>query len=651
MARPNARWLLSKLPIAVILASGAFLRFHALGARALWWDEILVPLAAQHNIKYIFDLCSASETHPPLFYLITRLMLYFYSSDAALRIFSACCGVITIYLVYHVIRKFIDERTALLASALQSVNILHLLVSRELRPYSLQILLFVLSCLFIARLVKYGRWRDLILLCCSHFFLFWLHYFSYYLIAAQGIILAISMFTQSSRFTYKQFILFCIITVLTAGPLLVWFVLPSLAQELAGAALPRLTVFYFIKMGLWTTSFFISFKSFLGNLMYIVPLAGCIVFLVHKPRQAVFCLLLGLMPFAIILLMAPGYPMQFWHAAWVTPLTSLFSAVALSWLPWRKAAAPFLAVAGAVLILIYQCPMYYEPLSANNSVDFRAAAARLEPLLQPGTLVSDVSYPGFFNAVSWYFDRLPSNPFATQSLEPNVDLITLHFVFGALLDNQQQPPGLSKNIQMAMGDQGQVTQDRNATVYTFHMNRQTTTAIDGLPATFVFSADAKGFYSRVHRLRNVRSVAEYTLAPKWATPERLRTLEGGVVATRNNQSAFFEFVLIKNTPGDKPLRLSADLRYANSGAGNRIRLLARFDDEAPVSLAESAGPDPNRSLSVNFSRNTPFKRLAFIVEMYCKDDTALPIGGNLRTLLFQGLFVDIAESGQTAPSP
>jgi len=191
MARPDVRWFLSKLPLAVILLSGAFLRFYALGARALWWDEILVPLSARHNIKYIFDLCSFSETHPPLFYLITHLILYFSHNDVILRIFSASCGVITLYLVYHVTREFIDERTALLASALQSVNIFHILLSREIRPYSLQTLLFVISFWFIARLIKYGRWRDFSILCCSNLFLFWIHYFAYYLVAAQGIVLTI----------------------------------------------------------------------------------------------------------------------------------------------------------------------------------------------------------------------------------------------------------------------------------------------------------------------------------------------------------------------------------------------------------------------------------------------------------------------------
>lgn len=282
--------------------------------------------------------------------------------------------------------------------------------------------------------------------------------------------------------------------MLTAVPLLIWFVLPSLAHQLSSTSLPRLTVLHYIKNSLWGASFFIFFESFWDNLMYLIPVAGCVAFLVHKPRPAVFCLLLGAVPFAIVLLMAPGYPMQSWHAAWVTPLVSLFSAMAFSWLPWRKAISPFLAVGGAALILIYQYNTYYEPPSDQNVVDFRATAVHLEPLLSHKTLTVDVSYPGFFNALSWYFDQLPSNPLQTQSLDPGSTPITLYFVFGSLFDNQQQTGEYSaRSIQTAMGEQGQVTQARNATVYSFPWTASRQQPLIAYPRLLPFQQTPKHF--------------------------------------------------------------------------------------------------------------------------------------------------------------
>jgi hypothetical protein len=149
----------------------------------------------------------------------------------------------------------------------------------------------------------------------------------------------------------------------------------------------------------------------------------------------------------------------------------------------------------------------------------------------------------------------------------------------------------------------------------------------------------------VYRLRNVRSVPPYTIDPQYPVLARFHTQEGGVIATGNNQPVFFEFVL-ENTLNDTPMQLSATLQYQNIGSGNQMGLAARFDDEPLLLLAKRTGPDPNRSLSVQFSRSVPFKRLTLLVEMRCNDFTTLPFGDNLRTLIFQGLSVNIAEPGE-----
>jgi hypothetical protein len=89
---------------------------------------------------------------------------------------------------------------------------------------------------------------------------------------------------------------------------------------------------------------------------------------------------------------------------------------------------------------------------------------------------------------------------------------------------------------------------------------------------------------------------------------------------------------------------SAMLQYANIGLGNRIGVWARFDDEPPLPLAESTGPDRSHILQASFLRDKPFKRLTLHVELYCKDDTALLFGNNLRTLVFQWLRLGVSQA-------
>jgi len=654
MTRPNPRWFLSKLPLAIILLSGAFVRFYDLGTLPLRWDELLVPMAARHSLAYIFNLCSTQETHPPLFYCITKAVLLISSGDIALRFVSALFGTVSIYLLYRIGREFFDEETGLFAAAFLCINILHFLLSREARPYSLQTAFFIATFWLIARLLKRGQWKDLLLLCCVNFLLFWLHYFAYYMVAAQGIVLALCLFIKSSRVTYRQFAVFCVFTALAAVPIYIWFVVPSLAHQLSGPPLPehaRQHYLWIILRDLLAASVFASTQFSWSNLMYLAPLAGWVLCVPRKPKFAALCLALGGIPFAILLAQVPGYPLGAYHAVWITPLFSLCAAMLIFRLPRAKAAvrrslwilAPLLAVSGSFLIFIHRHEVGFKDFSVRY--DLRTTAQRLAPMLSSEALTTEAFTPGFFSALSWYMDQFPPNPLTTQQLDPGSAPVTLHFLSGRADVRNLVMEDAETYLHAAMaGLTGKITRLPFATVYTFQLDRQPTTAIGSLPASFTFSADPKAFYSRVYRLRNVRSVPGYTIDPQYPILSGFRTSEGGVIATVNNQPVFFEFVL-ENTRNNAPMRISTELRYADIGSDSRIGLYASFDNEPIQTLATRTGPDPSRALTVDLSRDKPFKRLTFLVGMYCNDHTALLLGDNLRTLIFQGLSVNIVEAG------
>jgi len=648
--RPSARQCIAKLPLAVILLSGAFLRFHALGAWSLKWDELLVPMAARHSLAYIFNLCSSQETHPPLFYLLTKAVLLVSSGDVALRFLSALSGTVAIYLLYRLAREFIDEDVALTAAAFLTLNLPHLVLSRALRPYSLQTALFVVVWWLVARLIKDGRRRDFILLCCFNFVLLWLHYFAYYFVAAQGVVLAAGLFVKSSPVTFKQFALFCAFIAATAIPIYIWFVLPSLAHQLAGVHLPRSTVLDSIGTRLRTACAFVVLGPAWADFLFLLPLAGCVAFVFRKPKFAGLSLTLGIIPLALVLAMAPGYPLQIWHVVWITPLLSLCAAMALSRLPGRKVVAPLLAATGAAFILIHQHDAYYTAPSGETSTDFKATAERLAPVFASGALIADAAVPGFLNVVSWYLDQSPRNPLTTQDLEPGDAPVALHFLSGFILDGQHAEA--QPYVREIMGEQGKAVQARNATVHIVQLDRKIVAPIDALPASFVFSSNPKDFYGHVFRMHNARSVPAYREPSQFVALAGFRDMEDGITATQNDQPAFFEFVL-KNTLGDTPIQFAGDLHSVNQGAGNWIRLFVRFDEEQPQLLAESTGPDARRMLPFSFLRQKPFRYCLFHVEMYCSDSTARFHGDNLRTLLFRRLSLALSKGGTEPlqPSP
>jgi len=463
------------------------------------------------------------------------------------------------------------------------------------------------------------------------------------MVASQGVILTFALFARRSPVTFEHFVAFCMITLLVAIPISVWFVFPSLAHQLAHAHLPRQTVLHDIGRNVRLASFFIFIGSARAAWMYALASAGWATLLFRKPRFALFCLMLGTIPFAIVLGMAPGYSLHPWHVAWITPFVSLCAAVALSWLPGQRVAAPLLALGGALFILAHH-PLYETP---SDGDDFRAAATHLAPLIAPGAVVAEAATPGFISALSWYLDQSTSNPMSAQRLQPGNSPATLQFVAGGL--SSRQGGAERAYVRDAMGEQGAVMEAQDVAVYTFQVNRQPVTSIDKLPATFSFSSRPKEFYSSVSTLSNVKSVPLFHIPQDYPVLDNFRVMEGGIVATQNDQPAFFEFVLKNNAPA-QPISFFAALHYSNGGAGNQISLSARFDDEPPLLLVQSFGPDPDRSLSIDFSRRKPFTRLALIVEMYCKDDTAQIFGDNLRTLVFQGLSVKLSPTGDGASS-
>lgn len=648
MLRTNtARSLVSKLPLLVILLAGAFLRFHNLGAQSLEFDELLVPLAAQHSLSYIFNLCSLQETHPPLFYLLIKTVLSISASDAALRVLSAVAGIAAIYFLYRVVLELAGRSAALFSAALFSVNVLHLVYSRRVRPYSLFTTLFLIACLFLVRLVRQGRWRDLIWLLVVNFLLFWLHYLTFHLVIAQGIVLAIFTARKSSPFTVKQFAAFCIVTLLTALPIYIWFIQPSLAHQLASEHGPRAQVLYFIGRALRFASSFFYWEVPPSTPMWLFPLAGSLVFLFRKPRPAALCLLIGAIPLAIVLASASRYPLQIWHVVWLTPLLSLFASLLLSWLPASGVIAPLLAVGGALFILLFQPGPYYKPVDEYSNENWRGRAERLEPLFAPGALIADASVPGIFPILSWYWNQPPANPLATQRLEPGSTPVTLHFIAEGANPNDHSPQSY---VPAVMGSAGNAVRMPDVTVNTFQVERRPVGVIETLPAAFVVSGEPKDFYSHVFALRDVRSVPTYTAPLEYPILDGFRTMAGGIIATQNNEPGLFDFVLTNNT-GDKPMLLSATLRYINTGKDSTIGLFARFDDEPLQFIAQSSGPDNTQVLRTNLRRDKPFTRLTLQVRMYCTDKTSMINGESLRTLVFQGLRLDMAQSPEQRQVP
>lgn len=626
----------SNVTLALILLAGAALRFYHLGTPSLWWDEMLVPLTSAHSLGYIVDFCRSAEMHPPLFYFISKAGLALGPGDLALRLLPALLGTGSIYVLYRIVRGFSGEDTALLAAALLAVNGLHLLLSREIRPYALQIVLLLAAWKLIVRLSEEARWRDLAWLCCVNTALFWLHYFTFHMVFAQGLILAACLFARTSPVDFRRFATFCAFMAAMALPVFIWFFLPSSGSRsiLTFTHYSRWDVLKLIVDYLGQAVFFFD-APWARGAAATLALAGFASLIWLRPRLAAICLILATVPLENVLAIGKAAYFSPWHAAYVVPFLAFFSAQALAYLPGRKLLAASIAVGGAIFILSTQQARYYAVDSYKHNVFvtlYKPVAEQLAGLLSPEA-VTVASNPGFANGVGWYLDQFDApSPLRSQSLGPEGSVATLKFIsayhdFGVL--GRDEASFLAKQ-----GQPESIENALNATVYTFRFGRQPITRIEGLPSEINFSAGLREFYGHVYDLKNVR------VCPMPGV---------GVTATRNGDPGSFEFAL-DNAAGNTPMTFFVDLQYLNIGKNNVLGLYYRFDDEPRVPLAGSRGMDPMRQLKASFNRDQPFGRLIFTVELNCQGTTPMYHGGNLETLAFRSMDLFACPSADAAAS-
>jgi 4-amino-4-deoxy-L-arabinose transferase-like glycosyltransferase len=133
------RATMPRVPRALIAltALAAALRLPTLGSQSLWLDEVLTGNLARGSLGDLFHVVAQQEANPPLFYLVewvwTRIAG---TSEFALRLPSALCGIALVPVGYAIGKRLAGERTAVALAALVAVHPLLVYYSQEARGYS-----------------------------------------------------------------------------------------------------------------------------------------------------------------------------------------------------------------------------------------------------------------------------------------------------------------------------------------------------------------------------------------------------------------------------------------------------------------------------------------------------------------------------------
>jgi uncharacterized membrane protein len=176
-------WLLITVCIVAFV-----LRFHNLTLQGLWYDELYsVVLSAKHSVWNIIFEC-ASDVHPPFF----QLCLYawfklFPSTEFFARLYPFTVGMFGVVFLYYLGKELYDENTGLTASLFASVNFFLVYYSQEVRSYSQNFALTVLTALLLVKLLRKPTVLKSVAYAISVLALAYSHYFGLLMGAVQGI--------------------------------------------------------------------------------------------------------------------------------------------------------------------------------------------------------------------------------------------------------------------------------------------------------------------------------------------------------------------------------------------------------------------------------------------------------------------------------
>jgi 4-amino-4-deoxy-L-arabinose transferase-like glycosyltransferase len=196
----SSRWLL-----AALILAGFALRIYRIDTQSLWYDEGFSIALARSSLAEAIAW-TAQDVHPPLYYLLLHFWIRA-CGDAALatRLFSLLVSVAAIPVFYHLARRAMSGTTGLAAALLATISPFYVYYAQETRMYALVTLLTLLSSYLLLRLAteeamppkrRLHLWIGFAALSVAAIYT---HYFSFFVLAFQGLYYLLSWLRRNGR--------------------------------------------------------------------------------------------------------------------------------------------------------------------------------------------------------------------------------------------------------------------------------------------------------------------------------------------------------------------------------------------------------------------------------------------------------------------
>jgi len=151
------------LILLLIVSVGALFRFHQLGAKSLWLDEIGTwNTANSSSYTGVLRAVIEHDNHPPVFFFIEHAVIRnLGDSEFLLRMPSAVFGTLSVLLIFFLGKTLFGYREGLVSSALLAVSWFAVQCSREARNYGMLLFAVLGTALFLILFLRKLTARDL----------------------------------------------------------------------------------------------------------------------------------------------------------------------------------------------------------------------------------------------------------------------------------------------------------------------------------------------------------------------------------------------------------------------------------------------------------------------------------------------------------
>lgn len=414
--------------IFAILFIGLFLRLILIN-QSFWLDEAASLVIARLPLNQLFSAIN-NDFHPPLYYLLLHYWLKLgITNEWFLRLPNVIFGVLSIWVLYLILNQLKTKSLhhwSLIGTLLLALNPLHIYYSQELRMYSLNILLSLLSWYYLIQ-KKPSFWA---LFTTLNFFTF---YGAFFNLIAQ---LVFVFLYQRPRF--KKFVPYSLISLVLFLP---W--LGTLSHQLSGG--------YFLKSVLpeWSklsgnlnlkTVLLIPLKFSLGRLnlstsnlyLFTATITSLyffsLILLCFKHKKAKPFLIWLITPLVIGLLVSLKTPiLGYWRFLYLLPAFCSLIALGINLLPGKLRVINLFVV--ITTLLLVNVLFWLSPPSHREN--WRTALNYVKSFDQTNT-TSIFAFSDAFAPVRWYAPEINYvAPLKNLNSDPeNLDLVLSRELIG-----------------------------------------------------------------------------------------------------------------------------------------------------------------------------------------------------------------------------